>query len=122
MWSGARMRDREYQNLHELQRVNHFPGSSELTRKDRICVHFDRMAQRFSSDDFNFLPQTFVLPRQIDQFLNAYQSSNNLWIVKPNASAQGKGIFILRDLDELPTDENEIAVVSRYVHNPLFIQ
>lgn len=127
MWSGPRMRDKEYEGLHELQRVNHFPGSTELTRKDRICVHFDRMARRFGSGSsqgsFNFLPETFVLPRQVDEFLDVYRRNpSSLWIVKPNASSQGRGIFILRDLEELPQSENDITVVSRYIDKPLLIQ
>jgi tubulin polyglutamylase TTLL5 len=115
------MRDKEYQGLHELQRVNHFPGSTELTRKDRICVHFDRMARRFGSQ-FNFLPETYVLPRQVDEFLDHYQNSNHIWIVKPNASSQGKGIFLLKNLDDLPNGEGDISVVSRYIDNPYLIQ
>jgi tubulin polyglutamylase TTLL5 len=123
MWSGPRMRDKEYQGLHELQRVNHFPGSTELTRKDRICVHFEKMAKRFGSGCFNFLPETYTLPRQVDEFLDVYQNNpNSIWIVKPNASSQGKGIFLLKDINELPNGENDINVISRYIDNPLLIQ
>lgn len=124
MWSGPRMRDKEYQALHELQRVNHFPGSTELTRKDRICVHFDRMAQRFGTKAFNFVPKTYVLPRQVDEFLNEFQNTKKTWICKPPASSQGKGIFLLRDLKELPTSEDDknSTVISHYVDNPLLIQ
>lgn len=120
MWSGPRMREKMYHGLHELQRVNHFPGSTELTRKDRLCVHFNKMARRFGSNAFNFVPETYVLPRQIDEFLNQYENTKNIWIVKPHASSQGRGIFLLRDLDQLPVDE--VSVVSRYVDNPLLIQ
>jgi len=122
MWSGPRMRDKEYQGLHELQRVNHFPGSTELTRKDRICAHFERMERRFGSDSFNFLPKTYVLPKQRDLFMEAAEGKNHIWIVKPHASSQGKGIYLLKDLTQLPSDENEINVVSRYIDNPLLIQ
>lgn len=122
MWSGPRMSERGYQGLHELQRVNHFPGSTELTRKDRICAHFERMARRFGSEAFNFLPKTYVLPQEMDDFLEEYQNSRHIWIVKPNAGSQGKGIFLLRDLDELPNAENDVSVISRYIERPLLIQ
>lgn len=123
MWSGPRMRDKEYQNLHELQRVNHFPGSTELTRKDRLCVHFEKMAKRHGDVAFDFLPKTYVLPKDVDTFMDVYENNKNyLWIVKPNAASQGKGIYLLRDLNELPNGENEVSVVSRYIHNPLLIQ
>jgi tubulin polyglutamylase TTLL5 len=80
------------------------------------------MAKRFGTGDFNFLPRTYVLPKQIDEFLDAYQSFKGLWIVKPNASSQGKGIFLLRDLDDIPQSETDVTVISRYIQNPLLIQ
>merc|ERR1719353_2628987 len=46
-WSGPGMRDFAYQGLHEYQRVNHFPGSSELTRKDRMWRHLLEKATTF---------------------------------------------------------------------------
>lgn len=123
MWSGPRMRDKEYQGLHELQRVNHFPGSTELTRKDRICVHFERMAKRFGREGFDFLPETYVLPKQMDEFLAVHEAKpDHIWIVKPNASSQGKGIYLMKNLEDLPQSQEEITVVSEYIHRPLLIQ
>lgn len=119
-WSGPGMRDLAYQGLHEYQRVNHFPGSTELTRKDRLWAHFHEMKQAFGGDTFDFVPQSYVLPDQVEEFLDCYERTNHIWIVKPNASSQGKGIFLLRDLEDLPL--TECNVVSRYVDNPLLIQ
>eukprot|EP00930_Biecheleria_cincta_P031555 TRINITY_DN21904_c0_g1_i1.p1 TRINITY_DN21904_c0_g1~~TRINITY_DN21904_c0_g1_i1.p1 ORF type:complete len:1089 (-),score=185.87 TRINITY_DN21904_c0_g1_i1:100-3366(-) len=119
-WSGPGMRDSVYQELNEFQRVNHFPGSSELTRKDRLWMNFTDMAQTFGDKDFDFVPQTFVLPEQVQEFLECYNRVGGLWIVKPHASSRGRGIFVLRDVSELPL--NEVSVVSQYVENPLLIQ
>jgi tubulin polyglutamylase TTLL5 len=119
-WSGPNIRDTLYQSLHEFQHVNHFPGSSELTRKDRLWAHFSEMAHMFGTRDFDFVPETYVLPHQVEQFLECYERTNHIWIVKPNASSRGRGIFLLRDLGELPLDEQ--SVVCRYVQNPLLIQ
>eukprot|EP00439_Symbiodinium_sp_Y106_P053704 s1344_g7.t1 len=97
-WSGPGLRDSAYQDMNEFQRVNHFPGSTELTRKDRLWMNFRDMAQTFG-DAFDFVPQTFV------EFLDCYQKKGGLWIVKPNASSRGRGIFVLRDVADLPVDE-----------------
>ena len=43
----------------------------------------------------------------------------NQWIIKPTNSSQGRGIFIVDDISEVPIDES--CIVSRYVHNPLLI-
>lgn len=119
-WSGPNIRDNVYQNMNEWQRINHFPGSTELTRKDRLWHHFAEMAQSFGTRDFDFVPETYVLPEQVDEFLECYEKAKCTWIVKPNASSRGRGIFMLRDLSELPLEET--VVVSRYVDNPLLIQ
>eukprot|EP00931_Biecheleriopsis_adriatica_P100894 TRINITY_DN76130_c0_g1_i1.p1 TRINITY_DN76130_c0_g1~~TRINITY_DN76130_c0_g1_i1.p1 ORF type:complete len:1109 (-),score=215.05 TRINITY_DN76130_c0_g1_i1:33-3359(-) len=119
-WSGPNMKDSVYQELNEFQRVNHFPGSTELTRKDRLWMNFHDMAQTFGSDAFDFVPQTFVLPEQVQEFLEVYERKGGLWIVKPHASSRGRGIFVLRDVSELPL--NELSVVSQYVEDPLLIQ
>eukprot|EP00931_Biecheleriopsis_adriatica_P049793 TRINITY_DN28812_c0_g1_i1.p1 TRINITY_DN28812_c0_g1~~TRINITY_DN28812_c0_g1_i1.p1 ORF type:complete len:1034 (+),score=223.43 TRINITY_DN28812_c0_g1_i1:196-3297(+) len=121
-WSGPRMRENLYRMMHEFQRVNHFPSSTELTRKDRLWENFQRAAKVMGKEDFDFVPETFVLPGQIKAFRQRYfkTKGEHLWIVKPAASSQGKGIFILRNLIDLPL--REPAVVSRYVENPLLIQ
>jgi len=120
LWSAPSMRDFAYQGLHEYQRVNHFPGSTELTRKDRMWQNLQEKAKVFGRGTFDFLPETFVLPDQLKQFRKCYEETDHLWIVKPHASSRGRGIFLLRDFADLP--ENELSVVSRYVDNPLLIQ
>eukprot|EP00913_Durusdinium_trenchii_P034669 g32432.t1 len=80
------------------------------------------MAQQHRELNFDFVPETFVLPQQLRSFKQRYLKtrSEQLWIVKPTASSQGRGIFILRNLVELPMKES--VVVSRYVEKPLLIQ
>jgi len=119
-WCGPSMKASDYAALHEYQRVNHFPGSTELTRKDRMWKHLAEIAQTFGKDSFGFVPETFVLPEQIEEFLSCYHRTKHLWIVKPSASSRGRGIFLLRDIAELPLDE--VSVVSRYVDKPMLIQ
>lgn len=122
MWSGPGMKDLGYKDLHEFQRVNHFPGSTELTRKDAMFEHLSEMARDFGSGAFDFVPETFVLPEQADAFLQAYRRTGGLWIVKPSNAACGRGIFIFRNLAMAQLSLAESSVVSRYVANPLLIQ
>jgi tubulin polyglutamylase TTLL5 len=118
-WSGPHLRDCFYSGLHQYQRVNHFPGSTELTRKDLLWKHFRNMQKVFGKANFNFMPDTYVLPDQLDDFLVAYERQDCFWIVKPTASSRGRGIFLLRDLEELPMDS---AIISMYVERPMLIQ
>ena len=32
-----------YEGLNEYQRLNHFPNSYEITRKDRLCFNYVKM-------------------------------------------------------------------------------
>mmetsp|Transcript_61432 Transcript_61432/g.143855 ORF Transcript_61432/g.143855 Transcript_61432/m.143855 type:complete len:894 (-) Transcript_61432:22-2703(-) len=121
-WTGPRMRENVHKLMHEFQRVNHFPSSTELTRKDRLWDNFQRMAKMGGGSSFDFVPETFILPQQLRSFKQRYLKTRGeqLWIVKPAASSQGRGIFILRNLIELPLKES--VVVSRYVEKPMLIQ
>lgn len=118
-WSGPHLKEAFYQSLHEYQHVNHFPGSMEITRKDRIWTHYRTMQKTFGKMHFDFMPDTYVLPDQLEEFLSAYEKQNCFWIVKPTASSRGRGIFLLRNLEELPMDA---AIVSTYVERPMLIQ
>eukprot|EP00392_Amoebophrya_sp_AT5.2_P018382 g18911.t1 len=119
-WSGPNYRDYVYQNLHEYQYVNHFSGSTEMTRKDRVWVHFQSMQRLFGKLQFDFVPETFVIPDQLEAFIQVYEKTDYLWIVKPHASSRGRGIFILQELSEIPLDC--LTVICRYVENPYLIQ
>lgn len=120
LWSGPRRVEESFESMHEYQRANHFPSSTELTRKDRLWVNFHKMEQLLGRGAYDFLPRTFILPEQGPQFKKHFAHDDGIWIVKPQASAQGKGIFLLRDVSELDGQEN--VVVSHYVDNPLLIQ
>ena len=44
---------------------------------------------------------------------------NIVLIVKPEASSQGKGIYLTREVDDIPMDEH--VVVQLYLNNPLLM-
>jgi hypothetical protein len=88
--------------LTPTQKINHFPLSYELTRKDRLAVNIKKMQAKYSKTYFNFIPETFVIPEQYEEFEEAFNqinlkmsrqhavhksiqkvTKNNMWIVKP---------------------------------------
>lgn len=131
LWSSQSYKPYIYDNMNEYQKINHFPNSFELTRKDRLCANIVKMQERFGKEAFNVIPDTYILPDEFADFyshfhqLRQQQDSGpekdklNQWIIKPINSSQGKGIFIIDDISEVPIDEPYI--VSRYIHNPLLI-
>jgi len=125
LWSSSSCKNYLYEGLNEYQKINHFPSSFEITRKDRLSLNYCKMQDKFGVNEFDFLPETFVLPEQFSQFHHTFQQvrqnepKNNLWIVKPVNLSRGRGIYIVSDISEVQYDEP--VVVSRYIHNPLLI-
>ena len=52
--------------------------------------------------------------------MNLREAEKNLWIVKPTNLSRGRGIYIIDDISEVNI-EDEAAIISKYVSNPLLI-
>ncbi|KAL0237765.1 hypothetical protein GEMRC1_012239 [Eukaryota sp. GEM-RC1] len=107
--------------LNPYQRVNHFPGMSEIARKDNLARNLTRMA-RNHPEQYDFFPLTWVIPQELFDFRNNVKSrkTRTTFISKPDASCQGKGIFLTRNpLDEITDEDN--CVVQEYISKPFLI-
>uniref|UniRef100_H3DJ54 Tubulin--tyrosine ligase-like protein 5 n=1 Tax=Tetraodon nigroviridis TaxID=99883 RepID=H3DJ54_TETNG len=119
MWSGSHLKPYMLRNLQDFQKVNHFPRSYELTRKDRLYKNIQRMQQAHGFKDFHIVPQTFVLPYEYQEFCNSFAKDRGPWIIKPVASSRGRGIYLVSNPTQISVDDN--ILVSRYINNPLLI-
>ena len=122
LWQdGAIQCDRLYR-MKPYQRVNHFPGMHILCRKNLFARNLGRMQKRFP-EEYNFFPQTWVLPSEYSefrkQFDNLSKNKKKTFIVKPQASCQGRGIFLTRNLEDI--NQYDHYVVQRYIHKPFLI-
>lgn len=43
LWSSGSCKSYLYEGLNEYQKINHFPNSWEITRKDRIAINYVKM-------------------------------------------------------------------------------
>lgn len=87
--------------------------------------------QQVFPEEYNFFPPTYNLPEDFKEFLSQINNKRNrTFIVKPEASCQGKGIFLTRDPESLTTEKTihtttagvvEHMVVQRYMHKPYLI-
>ncbi len=68
MWTCGTIKPLIFKSLYPFQRVNHFPKSCELTRKDRLYKNIEKMQQDKGFKHFDFIPTTFILPNQFQQF------------------------------------------------------
>ncbi|KAM7359544.1 tubulin tyrosine ligase-like 5 isoform 2-T6 [Cochliomyia hominivorax] len=119
MWTGVHIKPDVLRNLAPYQRVNHFPRSYELTRKDRLYKNIERMQHLRGLKHFDIIPQSFMLPLEYKDLVTAHNKHRGPWIVKPVASSRGRGIFIVNSPDLIPQDEQ--VLVSKYIADPLCI-
>ncbi|XP_033113302.1 probable tubulin polyglutamylase TTLL2 [Anneissia japonica] len=125
-WRTSRFRLSDYHDIYPWQRLNHFPKTTGITKKDTLARNMKRMRGVYGPSVFNFTPLGFILPNDYTKFVAEYsklrQSDNNAekyWICKPADLSRGRGIFLFKDLSELAYDCS--AVVQRYISNPLLI-
>ncbi|KAG8562076.1 hypothetical protein GDO81_015583 [Engystomops pustulosus] len=119
MWTGSHIKPHLMRSLANFQKVNHFPRSYELTRKDRLYKNVQRMQQTHGMRNFNLLPHTYLMPGEYEEFCNAFSKDRGPWIVKPVASSRGRGVYLVNSPSQISLEEN--LLVSRYISNPLLI-
>ncbi|XP_032864482.2 tubulin polyglutamylase TTLL5 isoform X3 [Tyto alba] len=119
MWTGSHLKPYLLRSLTDIQKVNHFPRSYELTRKDRLYKNISRMQLAHGFKTFHILPQTFILPTEYQDFCNTYSKDRGPWIVKPVASSRGRGVYLVNNPNQIVLEDN--ILVSRYISNPLLI-
>jgi len=99
---------REYQKVRVLQwfdiikkqtnfKINHFPGSFQIGRKDRLWRNLSHMQAVHSRREFDFVPQTFVLPSDFLLFKRVFDeladTKESKWIIKPVCILERKSFF-----------------------------
>ncbi|XP_058129588.1 tubulin polyglutamylase TTLL5 isoform X1 [Anopheles coustani] len=119
LWTGIHLKPDILRNLAPYQRVNHFPRSYELTRKDRLYKNIERMQHLRGYKHFDIVPQSFLLPQDYKELIAAHNKCRGPWIVKPVASSRGRGIFIVNSPDQISSFEQ--VVVAKYISDPLCI-
>jgi hypothetical protein len=72
LWSSSSCKSYLYEGLNEYQKINHFPQSHEITRKDRLCFNMVRMQERYGKQHFDFVPDTYILPDEFGEFYEHY--------------------------------------------------
>ncbi|XP_055263599.1 tubulin polyglutamylase TTLL6 isoform X3 [Moschus berezovskii] len=105
--------------MKSYQKINHFPGMSEICRKDLLARNMSRMLKMFPKD-FHFFPRTWCLPADWGDLQNYSRSrKNKTYICKPDSGCQGKGIFITRTVKEIKPGEDMICQL--YISKPFII-
>lgn len=95
---------------------------TNICRKTRLAQSLELMKKRFPRE-YSFYPTTYVLPQNLASFKNVFSSNGQskvAYIIKPDGSAQGKGIFLTKCIDDVE-NLNIMCVAQQYIKNPLLI-
>jgi hypothetical protein len=101
LWSSSSIETSIITKLLKYQKINHFPRSRELTRKDLLYMNIAKLKSN-NNKGFDFLPQSFIFPKE-SKFLEEEMAKDSkmIWIVKPVSSSQGRGIFLTTDFQQV---------------------
>ncbi|XP_063992040.1 tubulin polyglutamylase TTLL5 isoform X2 [Diachasmimorpha longicaudata] len=119
LWMGSHPKPDVLRSLAPFQKINHFPRSYEITRKDRLYKNIEAMQRSKGLRNLDFIPQTFLLPSESRELLTAHFRYRGPWIVKPKASSRGRGIYIVNSPEKIFTEES--VIVAQYINNPLLV-
>eukprot|EP00742_Colponemidia_sp_Colp-10_P007945 GILJ01008572.1.p1 GENE.GILJ01008572.1~~GILJ01008572.1.p1 ORF type:complete len:685 (+),score=114.58 GILJ01008572.1:277-2055(+) len=126
VWFGLGPSDTEILKAvsQSTQKVNRFPGMTEMARKRDLCQVLNRYRRIFPKE-FNFYPKTWLLPDESSQ-LESEMNPKKTYIVKPSAGCQGDGIYLVKrykDIQQLKNgfQRSQNYVVQQYLTTPLLI-
>ncbi|RHY29976.1 hypothetical protein DYB32_004716 [Aphanomyces invadans] len=96
--------------------VNHFPGSLELGRKDKLCQNILRMQRKFGGSFYQIIPETYITGgKDCKPFMTALASSSKaLWILKPPNQCCGRGIKIIPGGSDYTYEPAKRYVAQKY--------
>lgn len=123
-WKTQGFTSGEFEHCRPWQRLNHFPKSTHITKKDGLARNLRRMRTSYGGSMFEFFPLTFILPNEYKKFVAEFSKQDggqqsNYWICKPTEQSCGRGIFIFQDLHDLTYDC--AVVVQKYIIKPFLI-
>lgn len=59
--------------------------------------------------DYKFFPKTFLLPAEYGEYRNSFHGNKPVYIVKPEASCQGKGIFLSNNHEDVNPEDHYVV-------------
>lgn len=81
---GKHMKSLCFKTLREQQKLNHFPGTFQIGRKDRLWKNLHRLMSKYGKDQFGFIPTSYILPQETRLLRQVWEKNDeDKWIVKP---------------------------------------
>ncbi|XP_076980332.1 tubulin polyglutamylase TTLL13 isoform X9 [Tamandua tetradactyla] len=118
-WTDCSVSLERVMDMKRFQKINHFPGMTEICRKDLLARNLNRM-QKLYPTAYSIFPRTWCLPADYGDFQSyGRQRKTRTYICKPDSGCQGRGIFITRNPREIKPGEHMIC--QQYISKPFLI-
>ncbi|KAI1720571.1 tubulin-tyrosine ligase family domain-containing protein [Ditylenchus destructor] len=123
-WTNTHVAPHTLRAMKSWQRMNHFPRSYMITKKDMLYESIDRATVQYG-EWFDFIPEFFCTPlteSKRAQLMEQLNQTQTPFIVKPACSSRGIGISFIQTPDEVDKlDNNSKLLISRYIDRPYLI-
>ncbi|CAM9136795.1 unnamed protein product, partial [Sphacelaria rigidula] len=70
-WRSGRFKPSEYRDVQDHQRLNHFPRSALITRKD-LLLRVLRKMKAVHGSAYHFHPDSYMLPTEYTKFIREF--------------------------------------------------
>ncbi|XP_040824400.1 tubulin polyglutamylase TTLL13P-like [Ochotona curzoniae] len=118
-WTDCSVSLERVMEMKRFQKINHFPGMTEICRKDLLARNLNRM-QKLYPTEYCIFPRTWCLPADYGDFQSyGRQRKTRTYICKPDSGCQGRGIFITRNPRDIKPGEHMIC--QQYISKPFLI-
>lgn len=119
-WTDCSVNIERVMDMKRYQKINHFPGMSEICRKDLLARNMNRMQKLFPKE-YNICPRSWCLPADYSEFMGYHRSKKNkTYIIKPDNSCQGKGIMLTKN-PKVDIKHCDNFVVQQYISKPFLV-
>ena len=106
--------------IPSLQKLFSYNNFKVITNKD-LTYKYYAMMNKYYPNDYTYMPPSFSYPEEkkiiLQKFKNYKLSPEDLWLIKPKLGSLGEGIYIFKDLSNVPDD----YIITKYIHNPHLI-
>ncbi|EAR97536.2 tubulin-tyrosine ligase family protein (macronuclear) [Tetrahymena thermophila SB210] len=120
-WYDTYISEEVLRRMLPYQKINHFPGSHNLGKKNYLAANLTRM-RKVLENEYSFFPKTWTLPLQFEDFKRYNENIKTkkpYYIVKPESSCQGRGIYLTKKVENF--SYNDHCVIQEYIKNPFLI-
>jgi hypothetical protein len=121
-WTDLSVSEHRVAKMLPFQRVNHFPGMLEICRKVPLSRHLKKMRSVTPSGTYDFVPETWEHPKELETFRKHCKlNPGGSYIVKPTAGAMGRGIYLIKNPEQIDRTRESAAVVQKYLRSPFLL-